>query len=312
VAGLGKKTFTAGEVLTASDVNGYLMDQAVMVFGGTAARSSAIPSPSEGMMSYRTDDNVVEVFNGTAYVSVGGAALLKDADISATTGSPSGTAYSSGGTAYKAYSFTGTGSITLSKAGLVDVMILGGGGGSVSTTFSTHRSGGAGGGGLTSLNLYLASGSTTITVGAGGAVSSVGNPSKIGSILSMGGAEGGGRANSDTALLDYACGGGGGNNGGIGGTGFVGFNGANGAAGDNASGGGGGMGGSASGVTAGIGLANSLTGTAVTYGAGGAGQAGTGAGTAGSANTGNGASGPGGVNNGAAGGSGLVVIRVLQ
>jgi hypothetical protein len=44
-----------------------------MVFGGTAARSSAIPTPTEGMMSYRTDDDVVEVFDGSAYVGVGGA-----------------------------------------------------------------------------------------------------------------------------------------------------------------------------------------------------------------------------------------------
>jgi hypothetical protein len=52
MAGAGKKTFTAGEVLTASDVNTYLMEQSVMVFGGTAARSSAIPTPSTGMTTY--------------------------------------------------------------------------------------------------------------------------------------------------------------------------------------------------------------------------------------------------------------------
>ena len=52
MAGAGKKTFTAGEVLTASDVNTYLMEQSVMYFGGTAARASAIPTPSTGMTSY--------------------------------------------------------------------------------------------------------------------------------------------------------------------------------------------------------------------------------------------------------------------
>ena len=70
MAGLGKKSFVAGEVLLAQDVNGYLMDQMVMVFAGTAARSSAIPTPTEGMVTYRTDDKVVEVFNGTAFVSL--------------------------------------------------------------------------------------------------------------------------------------------------------------------------------------------------------------------------------------------------
>jgi hypothetical protein len=52
MAGAGKKTFTAGEVLTASDVNTYLMEQSVMNFAGTAARASAIPTPSTGMTTY--------------------------------------------------------------------------------------------------------------------------------------------------------------------------------------------------------------------------------------------------------------------
>jgi hypothetical protein len=78
MAGLGKKTFTAGAVLTASDVNGYLMEQSVMVFASSAARSSAIPSPSEGMMSYLSDTNVVQVYNGSAYAAVGGSGGLSE------------------------------------------------------------------------------------------------------------------------------------------------------------------------------------------------------------------------------------------
>jgi hypothetical protein len=68
--GLGRRTFIATEVLTAANVNGYLMDQAVMVFAGTAARSSAIGTPSEGMVTYRTDFNVLEVYDGASYVGV--------------------------------------------------------------------------------------------------------------------------------------------------------------------------------------------------------------------------------------------------
>lgn len=80
MAGLGRKTFTAGEVLTAADVMGYLQDQAVMVFGGTAARSSAIPSPSAGMVTYVGDLAQVQYYNGTAWVAVGagGGAGLQD------------------------------------------------------------------------------------------------------------------------------------------------------------------------------------------------------------------------------------------
>lgn len=77
MAGAGKKTFTAGEVLTASDVNTFLMEQSVMVFGGTAARSSAIPTPSTGMTSYRTDAKQIESYNGSAWVGMGGLQLIK-------------------------------------------------------------------------------------------------------------------------------------------------------------------------------------------------------------------------------------------
>jgi hypothetical protein len=45
------------------------MDQAVMVFAGTAARGSAIPSPSAGMVAYSTATGI-QVYNGTAWVSV--------------------------------------------------------------------------------------------------------------------------------------------------------------------------------------------------------------------------------------------------
>lgn len=71
MAGLGKKTFTAGEVLTAADVNGYLMEQSVMVFGGTAARSSAVPTPSEGMVTYLSDLNDIQAYDGSNWISTG-------------------------------------------------------------------------------------------------------------------------------------------------------------------------------------------------------------------------------------------------
>lgn len=69
MAGLGRKTFSPGDVFTSTDLNGYLMEQMIMVFAGTAARSSAIPSPSAGMVAYSTATGV-QVYNGTAWVSV--------------------------------------------------------------------------------------------------------------------------------------------------------------------------------------------------------------------------------------------------
>jgi hypothetical protein len=72
MAGAGKKTFVAGDVLTASDVNSYLMDQSVMRFATASARSSALPSPSEGMVVYLDSTNAVEVYDGSSWVSVAG------------------------------------------------------------------------------------------------------------------------------------------------------------------------------------------------------------------------------------------------
>jgi hypothetical protein len=68
-AGLGLKTFVTGDVLTAADTNGYLM-QGVWVFASAAARTAAVTSPQEGNMSYLKDTNSVEYYSGSAWVAV--------------------------------------------------------------------------------------------------------------------------------------------------------------------------------------------------------------------------------------------------
>jgi hypothetical protein len=64
-----RKVFTAGEVLAASDVNSFLMDQTVMVFAGTAARGSAIGTATEGMYAHLNDTDTLTYYNGSAWVS---------------------------------------------------------------------------------------------------------------------------------------------------------------------------------------------------------------------------------------------------
>jgi len=70
-AGLGFKTFTTGEVLSAADVNGYLM-QGVLVFATEAARNSAITSPQEGQFAYTKDNNSLWYYTGSAWAASGG------------------------------------------------------------------------------------------------------------------------------------------------------------------------------------------------------------------------------------------------
>ena len=55
MAGAGFKTFVNGNVLLASEVNTFMMEQQIMVFAGTAAREAAITSPSEGMFAFLKD-----------------------------------------------------------------------------------------------------------------------------------------------------------------------------------------------------------------------------------------------------------------
>jgi hypothetical protein len=69
-AGLGFKTFTTGEVLTAADVNGYLM-QGILVFASEAARNSAITSPQEGQFAFTKDNNSLWYYTGSAWVASG-------------------------------------------------------------------------------------------------------------------------------------------------------------------------------------------------------------------------------------------------
>jgi hypothetical protein len=72
-APLGFKTFVTGDVLTAADTNGYLM-QGVWTFASAAARDAAVTSPQEGNMCYLKDTDAVQYYSGSAWTAVGGSA----------------------------------------------------------------------------------------------------------------------------------------------------------------------------------------------------------------------------------------------
>lgn len=66
--GSGFRTFAAGEVLTASNTQNYLMDQAVMSFANATARDAAVTAPEEGMVAYLQDVDVFTFYTGAAWV----------------------------------------------------------------------------------------------------------------------------------------------------------------------------------------------------------------------------------------------------
>jgi hypothetical protein len=68
-AGQGFKTFATGDVLSASDVNGYLM-QGVLVFADATERNAEITSPQEGQFAYLKDTNVTTYYTGSAWANL--------------------------------------------------------------------------------------------------------------------------------------------------------------------------------------------------------------------------------------------------
>lgn len=86
----GFKVFAVGEVLTAADVNDYLMEQSISIFADSTARDAQITSPIEGMFCYLADSNVLQFYNGSAWTN-----FIGEGDI---TGVTAGTNLNGGGT----------------------------------------------------------------------------------------------------------------------------------------------------------------------------------------------------------------------
>ena len=255
-----------------------------------------------------------------------------------------GTALATPPSGYAGMTFTADGTLTVTTAGLFDVLMFsGGGGGSGNQNFGNRSGGGGGGGGKIQSTIYLAATTYAVTVGAGGAGSAPltngvhGFSSQITSVLSIIGG-GGGRVDGIPAGRGATGGGGWANTNGA--TSLYtpstdyGFNGGN-ALGDYGGGGGGvgSIGANAVGTTGGAGASGfdiaTFTGNASSTkgGGGGGGGATGGTGNGGGANGGgtsatggtasaNTAGGGGGggagtatITSGGAGGSGIVYIR---
>jgi hypothetical protein len=86
MAGAGYKLFNTGDVLTAAQVNTYLMEQTVMRFATTTARDTALTGVlAEGMLCYIDADNNIYKYTGSAWVNIdttgGGSPLTTKGDL---------------------------------------------------------------------------------------------------------------------------------------------------------------------------------------------------------------------------------------
>ncbi len=294
------KDLTVTEELVASAnvaVSGFVGTSgtgALTVPSGTTAQ---LPSTglAVGMIRFNTTVNKLQVYDGTAWQSIGG--------ISAT----GGTVTEVGG--YRIHTFTSDGTFTVTSGGDVDYLVVAGGGGGGGSAGSGASGAGGGAGGMLASSTTISASTFAITVGAGGGGAggtvdtqgTNGSNSSFSTFIATGGGGGGARS-STTTVANGRTGGSGGGEGsqgssasnygsGISGQGNRG--GLNGMPSDgntsneNASGGGGGagavggggldsaIGGSGSSGDGGVGIQSSISGTSTYYaGGGGGGQAG--------------------------------------
>ena len=61
------KTWSIGDILTSSDLNTYVTGQVVGMFGSSAVRATGIPSPINGQVSYLTDKDHIEHYDGSRW-----------------------------------------------------------------------------------------------------------------------------------------------------------------------------------------------------------------------------------------------------
>jgi hypothetical protein len=123
-AGLGFKTFNTGDVLTAGDTNGYLM-QGVLVFDDAAARDAAITAPAEGQFAYLKDSDVTTYYTGSAWGNLDTTGMVNPMT---TTGD---TIYSSSGSTPARLGIGSTGNVLTVAGGVPTWAAPAGGGGKV-------------------------------------------------------------------------------------------------------------------------------------------------------------------------------------
>ena len=167
-----RKIFVAGEILTAADLQANAVDQSVMVFDDAAARTTAIPSPVEGMVTYLKDVDRLEKFT-TVFEAVN-------------TGFTASTTFTVSNATQGDFVHTTGSTFTVPSLGapIVKVTVIGGGGGGGAardnngatggtTTFNAGgagsvSAGGGGGGRNGSTNVSAPAGSAGFSAGNGG------------------------------------------------------------------------------------------------------------------------------------------------
>jgi hypothetical protein len=129
MAGLGWKTWSTGDTVSAANFQGYLQDQVIAVFATTSARDTAISSPSDGQFAYVTaSTGTLYVYDNSAWTAVDLAGDIQGIVTAAASGLSGGTT-------------SGTATLTLNLAGLTAAQAFGADGAGVDVTFHSGTAG---------------------------------------------------------------------------------------------------------------------------------------------------------------------------
>jgi hypothetical protein len=277
---------------------------------GVCTSTNRPSTPFDGMLIYETDTDLVRIWNGSSWVTIGSTPYA-----TASGGTESNITANS--VNYKLHTFNSSTNLTISVAGFIDVLLVGAGG--MGGGIGVSQGGGGGGGDLFfAYRQFLPAGTYAVTIGAGNSsLGRQGGPTKFASaesgivlFMAFGGATGSYGAGANAWGGSAGGGGvyGGAQPGGIVQWGYHGNTGGT-ASGPNA-GGGGGAGTAASGLTGGNGLDISAwlgqSANTTIRGGGGAGTSGTAGTGTGANNTGGGGNATSGTN---AGWSGVAYVR---
>jgi len=70
MAGLGWKSWSTGDTVSAADFQGYIADEVISVHASTSARDTQISSPTEGMFAFTKDTDTLYYRSSSAWVAV--------------------------------------------------------------------------------------------------------------------------------------------------------------------------------------------------------------------------------------------------
>ena len=129
MAGLGWKTWSTGDTVSAANFQGYLQDQVISVWATTSARDTGISSPSDGMFAYVTDGTgTLYVYDNSAWTAIDLAGDISSIVTAAASGLQGGAT-------------SGAVTLTLNLAGLTAAQAFGADGAGVDVTFHSGTAG---------------------------------------------------------------------------------------------------------------------------------------------------------------------------